>query len=254
MSVRTMARVWEGSRHGGSELLMLLALADFADDDGRAYPSISTLAAKCRTKPRYAMVLLDSLSASGELKVLKGQGPMGRGGRTNLYRIVFETLNSKADEVVNGNALVNPGAVVNQSAAVNQSAPVHQGAGSSAPGFREVVHQGAPKPSGTVITTKGARKRAADFSLALPDWIPADAWDGFVEMRKALRKVMTPNAKELMLHKLVRLREAGQDARAVLEQSIARSWTDLYPVKDEQRPVQRNGTRPTALDCEEQIR
>ena len=33
MSVRTMARVWELSTHGGTELLMLLAIADFADDD-----------------------------------------------------------------------------------------------------------------------------------------------------------------------------------------------------------------------------
>ena len=36
MSVRTMAKVWESSRHAGSDLLMLLAIADFADDDGNA--------------------------------------------------------------------------------------------------------------------------------------------------------------------------------------------------------------------------
>jgi len=37
MSVRTMARVWEQSQHAGTNLLMLLAIADFADDDGQAY-------------------------------------------------------------------------------------------------------------------------------------------------------------------------------------------------------------------------
>lgn len=148
MSVRSMARVWEGSRHSGSELLMLLAIADFADDDGRAYPSITTLAAKCRTKPRYAMVLLDALNKSGELEIRKQAGPMGRGGRTNLYRVVFDKLTGAAE-------------VVNQGAPVNQGAVVHQGSGSSAPGFREVVNQSAPKPSGTVRTTKEAHKRAA---------------------------------------------------------------------------------------------
>ena len=40
MSVRTMARVWEFSSHAGTDLLMLLALADFADDDGNAYPAV----------------------------------------------------------------------------------------------------------------------------------------------------------------------------------------------------------------------
>lgn len=130
-----MARVWEASQHSGTELLMLLAIADFADDDGRAYPSISTLATKCRTKPRYALVLIDALSRSGELEVHKHKGPMGRGGRTNLYRIVFEKLARRAPEAV------NPGAVV------NQGALLHSSSGSSEPGFREVVNQGAPKPS-----------------------------------------------------------------------------------------------------------
>lgn len=37
MSVRKMAEVWEHSHHAGTHLLMLLAVADFADDDGRAY-------------------------------------------------------------------------------------------------------------------------------------------------------------------------------------------------------------------------
>lgn len=51
MSIRTMARVWDQSQHSGSELLMLLALADFADDDGNSYPAVPTLAAKCRMTP-----------------------------------------------------------------------------------------------------------------------------------------------------------------------------------------------------------
>lgn len=48
MSVRTMAKVWELSANRGNDLLMLLAIADFADDDGNAYPSVQTLAHKCR--------------------------------------------------------------------------------------------------------------------------------------------------------------------------------------------------------------
>lgn len=34
MSVKASAQVWERSGHSGSNLLMLLAIADFADDDG----------------------------------------------------------------------------------------------------------------------------------------------------------------------------------------------------------------------------
>lgn len=88
MSVRTMAKVWADSRHAGSELLMLLAIADFADDEGRAYPAVTTLAEKCRMKPRNANYVLSALRASGELEIRINEGPKG----TNLYRIVLERL------------------------------------------------------------------------------------------------------------------------------------------------------------------
>jgi len=83
MSVRTMARVWDCSQHSGTELLMLLAIADFADDDGRAYPAVGTLARKCRMTARNANRLLNGLKASGELEIKGNEGPRG----TNRYRV-----------------------------------------------------------------------------------------------------------------------------------------------------------------------
>lgn len=83
MSVRIMSRVWDYSAHDGTELLMLLAIADFADDEGRAYPAVGTLATKCRMSPRNANLLLAKLRESGELEVSIGTGPRG----TNSYRI-----------------------------------------------------------------------------------------------------------------------------------------------------------------------
>lgn len=181
-----MSRVWDGSNHSGAELLMLLALADYADDEGRAYPSIATLATKCRTKTRYAIVLLNNLSASGELLVLKGQGPMGRGGRTNLYRIVFDRMTRQSGaQVVNSSAPVNPGAVVHPDALVNRSAPVHQGSASSAPECRDVVHQGAPKPSRNhqePEKVRATRSPAADRGSRLPlNWTLPTEWKAFAE-------------------------------------------------------------------------
>jgi len=87
MSVRCITRVWEGSAHAGSELLMLLAIADFADDDGRAYPSVTTLAKKVRITTRHAVRVLSNLQASGELGVQKNTGPKG----TNRYRLLAPT-------------------------------------------------------------------------------------------------------------------------------------------------------------------
>jgi hypothetical protein len=77
MSVTTMARVWATSSHSGTDLLMLLAIADFSDDDGRAYPAVGTLAKKCRMTDRNARLILANLRGSGELIVRVGEGPKG---------------------------------------------------------------------------------------------------------------------------------------------------------------------------------
>ena len=92
MSVLVMSQVWKGSQHGGSALLMLLAIADFSDDDGRAFPAVATLARKCRIRPRNANYLLRQLQDSNELGVRIGEGPKG----CNLYKINVKGLQSFA--------------------------------------------------------------------------------------------------------------------------------------------------------------
>ncbi|MDP3822887.1 MAG: hypothetical protein Q8R33_15555 [Burkholderiales bacterium] len=71
---------------------MLLAIADFADDEGNAYPSVTTLANKCRMRPRNANYVLSALKASGELQVRENEGPRG----TNRYRIMLNALQRSA--------------------------------------------------------------------------------------------------------------------------------------------------------------
>ena len=84
MSVRMISRVWDYSNHKGNDLLMLLAIADFADDDGNAYPAVATLATKCRMLQRNANKILANLRDSGELEIRQNEGPHG----TNRYRLV----------------------------------------------------------------------------------------------------------------------------------------------------------------------
>lgn len=97
MSVLSSARVWERSKQAGTDLLMLLAIADFADDDGRAYPSVPTLARKCRTTPRHTNRILAMLRESGELEIRTNEGPKG----TNLYRLVFERMTNASAPLTN---------------------------------------------------------------------------------------------------------------------------------------------------------
>jgi hypothetical protein len=87
MSIRVMSSVWANSKQSGNDLLVLLALADFADDRGVAFPAVPTLAKKCRMTPRNANRVLAALRGSGELQIDVSAGPRG----ANLYRICTPT-------------------------------------------------------------------------------------------------------------------------------------------------------------------
>ncbi len=69
MSIRRMSAVWDGSKHKGSTLLQLLAIADHAGDDGFAWPGIETLSRKTRLTTRAILKNNDLLEASGELYI-----------------------------------------------------------------------------------------------------------------------------------------------------------------------------------------
>jgi Protein of unknown function (DUF1376) len=69
--------------------------------------------------------------------------------------------------------------------------------------------------------------------VEVPDWVPIEAWEGFLAMRQAMGKSIpfTKAAAEGILKKLGKLRDAGQDPCEVLEQSTRSSWRDVFAVK-----------------------
>lgn len=80
---------------------------------------------------------------------------------------------------------------------------------------------------------------------ALPDWLPLPEWEGYVAMRKTMKKVMTPRAVTLRLAELEQMRSEGQDIGAVLDQSTANNWIGVFPVKPQDR---RQASRSTGPD------
>jgi phage replication O-like protein O len=82
----------------------------------------------------------------------------------------------------------------------------------------------------TKDTTKRQLKTRENFSL--PEFIPADAWEGFVSMRNAIKKPMTDRAITIALNKLKAWHEAGFSVAAILDQSTFNRWQDLYAPKD----------------------
>ena len=79
---------WVKSAHKGNTLLVLLALADHADREGAAWPSVGTLATETRMEPRTVQNHLRTLRDAGEIIVAQWGG-RGDGDSTRylLHRL-----------------------------------------------------------------------------------------------------------------------------------------------------------------------
>ncbi|WP_322754382.1 helix-turn-helix domain-containing protein [Frankia sp. Cas3] len=94
-----MTWVWGASATAGNERLVLLAIADTADDDGgNAWPSVATLARKTRLDARTVQRVIRRLAAGGHLLI---ETAAGRGG-ANMYTVVMsDTAEPKPGPVDN---------------------------------------------------------------------------------------------------------------------------------------------------------
>src|SRR6201994_4267661 len=79
MSIRVMTAVWDHTPYEGGELLVLLALADWADDQGRCWPSVPAIAQKARMKERQVYNILRKVRAD---EVIHCESGGGRGKNT----------------------------------------------------------------------------------------------------------------------------------------------------------------------------
>ena len=131
MSMRLMVEVFHTEVGDPMHKLVLLKLADNANDNGECYPSYHHIAKECEISKRTAMRAVDSLCEKGLLIKQPRYLIGGKEQTSNFYVIVLPSLH--------GSVTVTPG-VVSQS---------HQGSDTESPG---VVSQSHPNQS--YITSK----------------------------------------------------------------------------------------------------
>jgi len=83
MSIEVTSAVWKQSRQKSGTLLVLLALADYTNREGFAWPAVSTLARKVRMSKRNVQRCVRALEQAREIEVRRNQGRRG----SNIYRI-----------------------------------------------------------------------------------------------------------------------------------------------------------------------
>lgn len=232
MSVKVMSMVFDRYPNGGGEMILALALADHAHDDGTSvYPSIKALAEKTRQSERTVQYQLRRMEETGWLVLVNS----GNGGRKMHREYVISPEWVKGANFAprkKGASDDGKGATDDKKGCKPQQERVQP----VAPAYNR--HGTINEPSvNHQDETDGSDEHPAPSAkskngITLPDFIPADAWAMWERFRIAKgAKGWTDDAKALSIRELKKLHAAGNDAQAVIEQSIQRGWTGLFGVK-----------------------
>lgn len=203
MSIKVMSMVWD-SDLPSMERLVLLAVADFCDDQGKCWPSIARIATKCGMSERGVRKILRRLEDAGWLVTNLG---VARNG-CNEY-------------------LVKPGTVF-------PPEPCSPRNDSVAPPRNHVPptpEPGSAKPS---RTTKEPSESARDILLRVAS---PDVADAFIAHRKSIKAELTEHAAKLIVKELT----GHPNPDAVLNRSIMNRWRGVFPDKDRETPKAKPG-------------
>lgn len=199
MSIKLMTAVW-GINLPDSEKLVLLALADNANDEGVCWPSIATIAEKCSKSERTIQRAISTLESAGHLS------RTDKPGKGTVWHV-----HPRHD--------VTPDTMTGVTSC------------------RQTPVTVSPKPSRTTnLPSEGkpsSGTRARDRSVfEIPDWIPSAAWSGWLEMRKRAGRPPGERACQLAVEKLRKLADDGHPPDRVLDQSTLNGWSGLFEVKE----------------------
>jgi len=191
MSIKLMSAVWERDDLTSTQKLVLLALADWANDEGLCWPSVDRVALKASLTSRGVQKTIRALE---EMQFLRKEEIKGRG---NKYWVSMPTND------VHPRTTFTP--------------PVSQ------------VHP-SPEPR-SPNTLKIHQLNTKCIIEGYPLWLPIEAWKGWVEMRKQRKRPLTDRAKARALTKLEALHSAGHDINELLDRSTINGWLDIYEPK-----------------------
>jgi hypothetical protein len=88
LSIRITSAVWKNVSYGGGDLLVLLALADYADEAGKCWPNVRSIAEKARLGMRQTANIIAKLRNDGIIAVQPGGGR----GVSSHYQFNLGTL------------------------------------------------------------------------------------------------------------------------------------------------------------------
>ena len=103
----------------------------------------------------------------------------------------------------------------------------------------------------TNINNKEERKKETNYDKIINSMVEDEEVKNsiyeFIKMRKLIKKPMTDRALTMLINKLEKLSSDKDIQIKILEQSILKNWTDIYPYKEENNYAGYQGNAKTDL-------
>lgn len=211
MSLDVMTAVWKHSDAKGTDLLLLLALADNADDEGFCFPSYPYLAAKTRMSDRTVRRRITELCDTDELTLVAS----GRGGRSNEYMVNIRALREKPDHTPKRGGQNDRGAT-GQIA----QAPGQQVAASTVISNHQEKEPVADATGDQLFDTPGVKQVDAGVSQAQE---VVEIWTHYVATFDPPRKELTPSRSRL-IERALKECAAMEDRVDYLKSAVTGLW------------------------------
>jgi hypothetical protein len=267
MSVAATSYVWEKSEAEGADRLVLLALADFADENGNCFGSWGKLEQKTRLSRATVARCLRRLQNSGDLVMVeKGHRRIaGNGAEATVWRIAG--LSSEMGLRLRPVSSCDPSSVRMRPKWCQDETPTYKNnkehllgdtpatPSPSHPPKKDEAATGAPESKPRKAKAEGIESWSADrplpHSVGFRQW-----WGEFVEFRRGKIKgrhhPLTDQAARIILSELAAVNEwqAVEAIKTAIASGYIKPWVDKFRGKNGAAPVtpapQRSG--PSALE------
>ncbi|MEQ5111209.1 helix-turn-helix domain-containing protein [Providencia vermicola] len=224
MSMILMAKAMQIKVGNPSRKLVLIKLADNANDKGKCFPSYQHVADQCEMSRRSVINHIDALCEMGLVRKTFRDGE--KGNSSNVYLL-------NLDEPIR--------TLPSENSALGVVKDLHQPSENSAPPPSE---NSAPRTSHSFEPVNEPKKEGFDVkNEPIPDWLNRDTWMSWIEYRKDMKKaIKTKQTFNLQIKFLAECFEEGHSPDEVINQSIANGWQGLFKPKN--NPVPKYPNQP----------
>jgi hypothetical protein len=270
MSVAATSYVWEKSEAEGADRLVLLALADFADEYGNCFGSWGKLCSKTRLARSTVARSLRRLQDFGELAMVeKGHRRIaGNGSEATVWRIVglAPEMGVKLRRVQNldpSSVTIGPKECQDRTPTISNNKEHLLGdtpatPSPSHPPKKDEAANGAPEPKPKKAKVPAETVELNTFALPFPSTGFRKWWGEFIEFRRGKIRgrynPLTQRAAAIILDELATVNEwqAVEAIKTAIACAYIKPYTDKYRDRrggaQNPQPLPQQSSGPSALE------